>query len=265
MVRPGQVDEGLAADFLALGLGYLLVELLTRQMRYMSNIDEIHLRNEAVSAARAAVDGQADTARDHLRNCFDVLTEARERFYPVEAYLVDLVLVAPTTLGSSLRRELADGGAKNLLISGELVEQLASAEPETLAALRLALDHGTVSLVGGEFDERELPLLPIESTLADLRRGSATYHERLGSACVVYGRRRFGLSPVLPQILSRLGYQGAPYHAGRRPVSQRGPKQDPLGGARFQRHRRVGPFAARRQGAGELVGVSTQNGRGDGP
>ncbi|HVC97092.1 MAG TPA: hypothetical protein VND64_25660, partial [Pirellulales bacterium] len=206
---PGQVDEGLAADFLALGLGYLLVELLTRQMRYMSNIDEIHLRNEAVSAARAAVAGHADTARDHLRNCFDVLTEARERFYPVEAYLVDLVLVAPTTLGPGLLGELADGAAKNLLISAELVEQLACAEPQILAALRLALDHGTVSLVGGEFDERELPLLPIESTLAELRRGAATYQARLGAACVVYGRRRFGLSPILPQILSRLGYQGA--------------------------------------------------------
>ncbi|HUY36826.1 MAG TPA: hypothetical protein VMV69_29170 [Pirellulales bacterium] len=206
---PDQVDEGLAADFLALGLGYLLVELLTRQMRYMSHIDEIHLRNEAVAAARAAVAEQGDTARDHLRNCFDVLTEARERFYPVEAYLIDLVLTAPTTLGPSLRRELADGAAKNLLISGQLVEQLARTEPETLAALRLALDHGTLSLVGGEFDERELPLLPLESLLTELRQGAATYQERLGAPCVVYGRRRFGLSPVLPQILSRLGYQGA--------------------------------------------------------
>ncbi|OYV89042.1 MAG: hypothetical protein B7Z73_07315, partial [Planctomycetia bacterium 21-64-5] len=87
-----QVDRELTADFLALGVCYLLVELLTRQMRYMSNIDEIHLRNQAVAAATAACEGRHDDAREKLRACFEVLTEARERFYPVEAYLIDLVL-----------------------------------------------------------------------------------------------------------------------------------------------------------------------------
>ena len=48
------VDPELVADFLALGYGYLAVELLTRQMRYMSNIDEVHLQNEALAAARSA-------------------------------------------------------------------------------------------------------------------------------------------------------------------------------------------------------------------
>jgi alpha-mannosidase len=206
---PGKVETELADDFFALGLGYLLVELLTRQMRYMSNIDEPHLRIEAVAAARAAVEGQTESARNRLRNCFDVLTEARERFYPVAAYLVDLLLVAPTTLGAGLRRELADATPKNVLISGQLVDQLGRTDMGTLAALRSALEQGTASLVGGEFDERELPLLPIESVLSELKQGAAVYRQWLGAAPTVYGRRRFGLSPVLPQVLSQLGYQGA--------------------------------------------------------
>ncbi len=205
----GGVDPELAADFLALGLCYLLVELLTRQMRYMSNVDEIHLKNEALAAARAALAGDAETARNRLRNCFDVLTEARERFYPVEAYLVDLVLTAPTTLGAGLRSELADPVAKNLLISGELVERLAQSEPESLSALRLALDHQRVTLLGGEAHDGELPLLPIEAALAELRRGAASYQAALDFKPVVFGRRRFGLSPDLPLILSRLGFEGA--------------------------------------------------------
>lgn len=205
----GGVDSQLAADFLALGLCYLLVELLTRQMRYMSNVDEVHLKNEAVAAARAGMAGDLDTARDRLRNCFDVLTEARERFYPVEAYLVDLVLAAPTTLGAGLQSELADPVAKNLLISGELVEQIGRSQPESLAAMRLALDHQRVTLVGGEAHEGELPLLPIEAVLAELRRGASAYQAELDFKPVVFGRRRFGLSPVLPLILSRLGFEGA--------------------------------------------------------
>ena len=205
----GGVDPDLAADFLALGLCYLLVELLTRQMRYMSNVDEVHLKNEAVAAARAGLAGDLETARDRLRNCFDVLTEARERFYPVEAYLVDLVLTAPTTLGAGLRSELTDPVAKNLLISGELIEQLGRSEPESLAAMRLALDHQHVTLLGGEAHESELPLLPIEAVLAELRRGASAYQAGLDFKPTVFGRRCFGLSPILPLILSRLGFEGA--------------------------------------------------------
>ncbi|HXT59200.1 MAG TPA: hypothetical protein VN699_11220 [Pirellulales bacterium] len=205
----GGVGPELAADFQALGFCYLMVELLTRQMRYMSNVDEIHLKNETLAAARAAVGGDADTARDRLRSCFDVLTEARERFYPVESYLVDLVLTAPTTLGAGLRRELDDSVAKNVLICGQALEQLAATQPETLSAFQLALDHGRVAVVGGEHAEGELPLLPLEAVLAELRRGAASYQASLALKPVVYGRRRFGLSPMLPMVLSRLGYEGA--------------------------------------------------------
>ena len=206
---PGAVDAELAADFLALGLCFLLVELLTRQMRYMSNVDEVHLKTQALAAARAAMSGETDAARDRLRSCFDVLTEARERFYPVESYLVDLVLTAPTTLGAGLRRELDDAVPKNLLISGELIERIAETHPETLVSLELALNHGRVSLVGGERVEGELPLLPLEAVLAELSRGAESFQQALAQKPKVFGRRRYGLSPVLPMILSRLGFEGA--------------------------------------------------------
>ena len=39
--------------------------------------------------------------------------------------------------------------------------------------------------------------------------GAGIYRDLLGQAPSVYGRRRFGLSPLLPQILSRLGFIGA--------------------------------------------------------
>jgi alpha-mannosidase len=203
------VDSDLAGDFLALGLCYLLVELLTRQMRYMSNIDEIHLRNQAVAAATAACEGRDDEAREKLRTCFEVLTEARERFYPVEAYLIDLVLVAPSTLGSALRAELADPVPKSLLISGELVERLASEQPETLRALVEPLREKRVALVGGEYVEDQTPLLPAESTRRELERGLAAYERVLNTRPTVYGRRRFGLTPLLPALLSSAGFSGA--------------------------------------------------------
>ena len=39
------INSDIIADFLALGYCYLQIELLTRQMRYASNLDEIHFEN----------------------------------------------------------------------------------------------------------------------------------------------------------------------------------------------------------------------------
>ena len=205
----GGVDADLAADFIALGSTFLWVELLTRQMRYMSNVDETHLKNEAVAGAQAALAKDTETARRHLQNCFDTLLEARERFYPVQAYLIDLTLVAPTTVGASLRGELDQGCPVNLLLSGQTLDTLAASEPATLERLKLALDHRSAAVVGGEYSESELPLLPIEHARNELVRGLDTYQRLLQRRPSIYGRRRFGLTPILPQLLSRAEFTGA--------------------------------------------------------
>lgn len=204
-----KIDADLAADFLALGFMFLQTELLTRQMRYMSNIDEVHFQSETVLAAKAASAGDHETSRSHLTNCFEVLVEARERFYPADAYLLDLTLVAPTTIGPALRRELESPTPKNLLISGEVLEHLAEKDPESVASIRRRLDEGTLSIIGGEATEQELPLAPLESLLDQFRAGAAIYQRYLSHRPRIFGRRRFGLSPTLPQVLSRLGYRGA--------------------------------------------------------
>ena len=176
------VDPDLAADFLALGYCHLQVELLTRKLRYMSNLDEAALQTAALAAADEALHGDAAAARRHLQSAFDRLHEAREYFYPVEARLLDLTLVAPTTLGASLRAELAGALPRNLLVSGEVIEEMARREPETLDALKQALAAGTAALIGGEYAEVPLPLLGPEAIRLDLRRGLAAYAEHLGAA-----------------------------------------------------------------------------------
>src|SRR5262245_11483374 len=45
---PPQLDD-LALDFLALGYAYLMIQLLTRQMRYSSNLDETYFKNTALA------------------------------------------------------------------------------------------------------------------------------------------------------------------------------------------------------------------------
>ncbi len=206
---PHELDPELVADFHALGYAYLEEELLTRQMRYMSNLDEVHFGSEVAKAAVAVVAGEHDASRTHLQSCFDILAEARDRFYPAEAYLVDLTLVAETTIGAALQTELQAGRPLNLLISGEVLEQMAAEQPQTLAALQSSLAAEQVTLLGGERGERELPLLPVEAILDEFRHGLASYQRHLGQRPQIYARRRFGITPLLPQILVRFGFNGA--------------------------------------------------------
>lgn len=203
------VDAELAADFLALGYCTLQMELLSRQMRYSPNIDEPHLRDEAVAAATAAVAGDVETARSHLQHCFDTLDDSRQHFYPVDVHLLDVTLLAATTIGAPLAAELTAGTPINVLATSAVLAQLAGEQPDNWGALLKAIDAAKACILGGEREESELPLLPVEAALANLRAGSDDYELLLGRRPVVYGRRRAGLCPALVQLLSKLAYQGA--------------------------------------------------------
>jgi alpha-mannosidase len=205
---PSHLDD-LAADFLALGYAYLQIQLLTRQMRYSSNLDETYFKNTTLAAAAAAVEGNSALAREKLSACFSVLAEERDHYYPVDAFLIDLVMVAPTTLGTSLKDELSRETPTSVLLSGDLLAELATKEPATLAALKSGLAAGRVGLAGGEATEGRLPLLSHDAILAELRRGLAIYEQHLGRRPEVFGRWRYGLTPHLPGILHRLGFRGA--------------------------------------------------------
>ncbi|HTN74907.1 MAG TPA: hypothetical protein VL096_06660 [Pirellulaceae bacterium] len=244
------IPNDLTLDFLALGYCYLQVQLLTRQMRYASNLDEIHFKNVVVDAAQAAVRGDELHARERLQACFNLLAEERDRYYPVEAFLLDLTLVGPTTLGKALRDDLtaevviaapqvvsdekaettenSEEAAKikshphvsNLLLSAETLALMAEKEPETLAVLRQAMSDKRAGIIGGHYHEGQTSFVSRLSLRDDFQRGFAKYEELLDARPIIYGRYRFGLSPVLPQLLTKLGFVGAlhlPFEDGKTP------------------------------------------------
>ena len=209
LVDPAVFDAEMVADFFALGFCRLQVELMTRIIRYTTTIDDTRLSAEVLTAVDAAVAGDKAEANAALQRCFEQLCESRRYFFPVDPHIIDLMLIADTTLGPSLRSELASPVAKNLLVCGKVLEEMAEREPDSIAAIKAGLEQGTVNLVGGEYEEREFPLLPEEVWRDDLLHGIATYERLVGRRPVVYGRRRAGLSPLLPQLLCRTGFQAA--------------------------------------------------------
>ena len=205
----GGVEAEVAKDFLALGYCYLQIELLTRQMRYSSNLDELHFSAIVVEAAEAAMQGDAVAINEKLAACFDLLAEERDHYYSVDAFVLDLTLVARTTIGETFRDQFNAACPVNVMLSGEVLTRMAAQQPESLKTLRAALDASRCGLIGGEELERPLPLLPSEAVLGELRRGMEVFQRHLGRTPRVYGRHRFGLTPGLPQVLSRLGFAGA--------------------------------------------------------
>lgn len=192
-----------ADGFYAAGLARLYLDMLTAYMSHTSTLDEDHLRKEVLAAAAAAMVADLVTRDDHLRAAFQLITEARERLYGADIHLLDLCLVDPNAGLDRLGEQLRCEQPVNIFASGRTVEQLQTRSPTVAAELRKRLDDATAELVGGEYEEVESPLLPLESQLWQFRRGDLSYHNVLGRSPAVFGRRRFGLSRTLLQLLGK--------------------------------------------------------------
>ena len=221
------IDDDVVRDFYALGYCFLQIQMLTRHMRYSSNLDEVFFKKQLVAAANAAAGVTATesaaaaetdettaaanpgSAREILATCFDILAEERNHFYPVDAFLIDVTLVADTTLGKTLQRQLEHPHQQNLMITAHDVEQLQQKNEAAFAQLQKAVADNRLEIVGGNYQEIAFPLMSQETIFRQFKRSLDIYRNLLGKSPTVFARRRFGLSPALPQILEQFGFKGA--------------------------------------------------------
>lgn len=208
-VKEDAVDDDLVADFYSLGYWFLQIELLSRQVSYHSNLDEHLFRQKVTSAAESAAKGDRESAVELLTQCFGLLAEERDHYYPVDAYLIDLALVAPNATPKQVEQELNRASPANLWITGDKLEKLDSVSPALTKALAAAVNDRKVGLVGGEFGESPLTMLSAESLRRDWLRGIDAFESRLNVRPTSFFRRRFGLAPRLASLLGSFGWQGA--------------------------------------------------------
>ena len=207
--RLGDLPEDLVEEFYALGLAWLLSDLLSRRMRSQSMPEKDAFAAELVAAAKAAVAADTESAGQHLDACHRHLETARSHYYPVDVWLLDLLLVANSTLDERLDMELESAVPSALIASGELIDQLGVTRPDRATALREAIAAGRIEAVGGCWDDAPLAGHTPETILASLQRGREAWQRAAGQCPVIFGRRGGGSSSLLPQLLSSLGYQGA--------------------------------------------------------
>ncbi len=211
-----------ASGFLALGTVMWMLRDLTIAMGHSDNLDHESLKSELLAGAYQWQIGDWSSAVNRLRAAFEVLTQARERFYPVDAYLIDLCLVDATMTEGVLAAPLESPVPISFLASAQAIENQALHDPERVAALRQAIADGWADVVGGSYAEAEDSLLPMESSLWQFRRGNEVYRLHLDDRnAETFARRRFGLHTQLPQFAKRFGFRYALHlglDAGRFPI-----------------------------------------------
>ncbi|NOX56350.1 MAG: hypothetical protein GXP27_18275 [Planctomycetes bacterium] len=203
-----KIDPELVADFFALGTCYLLMELLTRHMHYYNDLDEVYLRREGLSAAESALANDSATAREHLRNCFESLTEGRERFYPIESFLIDLCVLDEKTPPEMIPRPPSGAAPINLIVAARDLERWHASSPDRTEALGEAWETETVDFAGGTWRDVTPTLVPLDSLLWQFHRGLDVFRRLFGRRPGIWAQGSFGLTSSLPQILKRFGFDG---------------------------------------------------------
>lgn len=197
--------------FVALGTVYLLTLLLSQAMYHYDNIDETRFTDFLLEAARAAMRQDSERTAELLRQACEQLLESREKFYPVDAHLIDLCLLTEATPADEVGVLAETDHVVNLFCLGEYLDTLAEQHPQALEQLRAAFATEKFSLLGGEQNEACTPLLPIQASRWQIQQGLATSRQHLGVEPSVWMRMRFGLSTQLPLLCERFGLIGA-YH-----------------------------------------------------
>ncbi|MDP1562079.1 MAG: hypothetical protein Q8M16_11930 [Pirellulaceae bacterium] len=205
--------EETARPFFALAYTYLQIELLTRQLRYTSNLDQAHFQTQVLKAAAAVAEGDPTAADEALGRCFDLLSEERHRYYPMPSFLCDVTLLAPTTLGQALAEQLQSPASFNLLATADLLEYVQASSPSLWAMIRTAVDDRRLLSVGGGFNQAPTGLMANETLSRNLAWGQQVQSRLLGSPARVFARRLPGLEATLPGLLLRYGYRDALHEA----------------------------------------------------
>ena len=197
-------------DFIALGMTHLLSELLSHKQHYTSYLDSFGLKKNVLLALECRDKGDENQARFHFQSAWDQMIQSRQYYAPADGYCFDLVMLTEARSQlSELALESLQAEGANVLLDGKTAERIASEFPEVRDALRAGVEANTLSLIGGEYIETELPLLTPEGIQRRIAQGLKRCEAALGCRPSIFGRRCFGLTPMLPGILKQLGFSNA--------------------------------------------------------
>lgn len=212
------IDE---RDFFAAAYASLQVQVMTRRLRYTSNLDEIHLQNRVVAAAKAFLAGEATEAIEALHDVFDCLAEERDHYFSSDPHLVDLTLTSTSTLPTLLSEFASTVPSQatedpsilptpsNVLVDGDVAEKIGSSGSDEAKRFRDQLQRGQIGWAGGgPAADVCLDSLTLAEAEAVFEKAHQSIQDSLGVSPPVYGRFAGSTPSDLTGTLVKLGYCG---------------------------------------------------------
>ncbi|HEV3204749.1 MAG TPA: hypothetical protein VGY77_10210 [Gemmataceae bacterium] len=191
--------------FFGLGFGYAMLNALFAAMEHENLIAVADFWQDVQNAVTALEDPDPEAFRRSLQAAAERLYSARQVLYSVDIHLLDLFTPDFHNLIEPWPAAFDRGTPLNVIASASLLEKLARECPERCAALRERVAAEMVEVCGGPYQEREDPLLPIESQMWNLVGGLKVARELLSNDIRVFARKRFGFHPHLPLLLTNVG------------------------------------------------------------
>lgn len=198
--------------FLALGVILMQVQLLSRRRHHFVDADKLLLSREVGFAASASVRGDESTVRRHLARCFEHLRDTREKFYPMDCYLLDFCIPgddSPVSEIAGLIQSAAPTARLNLLATGRDLAAWSAQDTGLATQLRYAVNEGLLTVLTGHDTEIRSSLNSMTATISDIDHCRRTYIEIFDTPPRHWARRRFGLMASLPTLLSYFGFESA--------------------------------------------------------
>ena len=198
--------------FLALGIIMLQVKLLSRRRHHFVDADNLLLSREVRLAADASLLGDEAAVKTHLGRCFEHLRDTREKFYPMNCYLLDLCIPGDDELGSKVLDLIVSATPAtclNLLATGRDLKAWVQQDGSLGFELKRAIVAGTVTLLTGHDAEIRPSLGSMAATSTDIARCRQTYIDIVGAPPRHWARRRYGMTASFPSLLTYFGFESA--------------------------------------------------------
>ena len=174
--------------------------LLSRRRHHFVDADNQLLGREVRSAADAWAAGDDTTARLHLGRCFEHLRETRERFYPMNCYLMDICIPGDDEDPTAIQSLLESQRPLNLFATGHDISTWLDRQPGLSTLIRDSVASGQLCLLTGHDSETRSSLGSMAATVDDIRRCRDIITSVTGSPPRHWARRRYGMTATLPTV-----------------------------------------------------------------
>ena len=196
-----------AEDFRSLGLTVLLFERLASRMRSDTHLDQTGFPEVVIEAAKAWRNDESALAQEKLTQAFQCLEAARDHFYPVECWCLDLVLFSESTI-ATLQSELQSPTPATLLADTKTVSCLDQSLSNITKLIQKRVADGSLSLLGSMSGNLPVALVSPEQLDREVAEGMAVWQKATGVLPQIFGCHAGPRAPIFLPVLQRLGYRG---------------------------------------------------------